>query len=78
MNDSAMSSSGPSPLLEPLTPQEQRVLQLLAEGASNQEISHQLVIQLSTARKHVANILGKVGAANRTQAIARAREYGLL
>jgi LuxR family transcriptional regulator, maltose regulon positive regulatory protein len=77
-NASAMSSPGPSPLLEPLTPQEQRVLQLLAEGASNQEIANQLVIQLSTARKHVANILGKVGAANRTQAIARAREYGLL
>lgn len=78
MNASAVSSPGPSPLLEPLTPQEQRVLQLLAEGASNQEIAKQLVIQLSTARKHVANILSKVGAANRTQAIARAREYGLL
>ncbi|GHO99927.1 hypothetical protein KSF_099750 [Reticulibacter mediterranei] len=78
MNASVVSSPGPSPLLEPLTAQEQRVLQLLAAGASNQEIATQLVIQLSTARKHVANILGKVGAANRTQAIARAREYGLL
>jgi LuxR family maltose regulon positive regulatory protein len=77
-NASAVSSPGPSPLLEPLTPQEQRVLQLLAEGASNQEIAHQLVIQLSTARKHVSNILGKLGAASRTQAIARARAYGLL
>jgi LuxR family transcriptional regulator, maltose regulon positive regulatory protein len=77
-NASAVSSPGPSLLLEPLTPQEQRVLQLLAEGASNQEIANQLVIQLSTARKHVSNILGKLGAANRTQAIARAREYGLL
>ncbi|HZR42964.1 MAG TPA: LuxR C-terminal-related transcriptional regulator, partial [Ktedonobacteraceae bacterium] len=77
-NASAVSSPGPSPLLESLTSQEQRVLQLLAEGASNQEIATQLVIQLSTARKHVSNILGKLGAANRTQAIARAREYGLL
>jgi LuxR family maltose regulon positive regulatory protein len=77
-NASAVSSPGPSPLLEPLTPQELRVLHLLAEGTSNQEIAHQLVIQLSTARKHVSNILGKLGAANRTQAIARAREYGLL
>lgn len=67
-----------SPLLEPLTPQELRVLHLLAEGASNQQIATQLVISLATARKHVSNILGKLGAANRTQAIARAREYNLL
>lgn len=77
-NASAGESPSSSLLLEPLTPQEQRVLPLLAEGASNQEIATQLVIQLSTARKHVSNILGKLGAANRTQAIARAREYGLL
>lgn len=77
-NAPALASPGLSPLLEPLTAQEQHVLQLLAEGASNQEIAKQLVIQLSTARKHVSNILGKLEAANRTQAIARAREYGLL
>ncbi|MBO0782800.1 MAG: tetratricopeptide repeat protein, partial [Ktedonobacteraceae bacterium] len=62
---------------EPLTPQEQRVLRLLAEGASNQQIAHQLVISLATARKHVSNILSKLGAENRTQAVARAREYKL-
>jgi LuxR family transcriptional regulator, maltose regulon positive regulatory protein len=67
-----------SPYLEPLTPQEQRVLHLLAEGASNQQIADQLVISLATARKHVSNILGKLGAANRTQAIALARENALL
>jgi LuxR family maltose regulon positive regulatory protein len=67
-----------SPLLEPLTPQEQRVLHLLAEGASNQQIATQLVISLVTVKKHVTNLLGKLGAANRTQAIVRAREYGLL
>jgi LuxR family maltose regulon positive regulatory protein len=65
-------------LLEPLTSQEQRVLHLLAEGASNQQIATQLVIQLVTVKKHVTNLLGKLGAANRTQAIVRAREYGLL
>lgn len=69
---------GPSALLEPLTSQEQRVLRLLAEGASNQQIATQLVIQLVTVKKHVTNLLGKLGAANRTQAIVRAREYGLL
>ncbi|GHO97409.1 LuxR family transcriptional regulator [Reticulibacter mediterranei] len=65
-------------LVDPLTAQEQRVLQQLAQGASNQEIADALVIQLSTARKHISSILSKLSAANRTQAIARAREYGLL
>jgi LuxR family maltose regulon positive regulatory protein len=74
----ALEARSTSLLLEPLTPQEQRVLRLLAEGASNQYIANQLVIELSTARKHVSNILSKLGAANRTQAIARAREYALL
>ena len=69
---------GTSALIEPLTSQEQRVLHLLAEGASNQQIATQLVIQLVTVKKHVTNLLGKLGAANRTQAIVRAREYGLL
>jgi LuxR family maltose regulon positive regulatory protein len=64
--------------LSPLTPQERRVLQLLAEGATNQNIADQLVISLATAKKHVANILSKLGAENRTQAIARARESSLL
>jgi LuxR family maltose regulon positive regulatory protein len=71
-------TSAPSQLLEPLTPQEQRVLRLMAEGASNQQIANQLVISLATARKHVSNILSKLGAANRTQAIALARQYALL
>jgi LuxR family transcriptional regulator, maltose regulon positive regulatory protein len=68
----------PSLLLEPLTPQEQRVLLLMAEGASNQQIANQLVISVATARKHVSNILGKLGVQNRTQAIVRAQEYSLL
>jgi LuxR family maltose regulon positive regulatory protein len=53
-------------------------LRLLAGGASNREIATQLVISLATAKKHMANILSKLGAANRTQALVRAREYGLL
>ncbi|MBV9228976.1 MAG: LuxR family transcriptional regulator [Chloroflexi bacterium] len=76
------SLSGPASstpvLMEPLTAQEQRVLRLLAEGASNQQIATQLVIQLVTVKKHMTNLLGKLGAANRTQALVRAREYGLL
>jgi len=63
---------------KPLTLQEQRVLRLLAEGASNQQIATQLVIQLVTVKKHVTNLLSKLGAVNRTQALVRAREYDLL
>jgi LuxR family maltose regulon positive regulatory protein len=54
------------------------VLQLLAEGASNTEIAERLIISLGTAKKHVANIFGKLEAQSRTQAIARARALKLL
>lgn len=70
--------SDSSALLEPLTSQEQRVLRLLAEGASNQQIASQLVIELSTEKKHMTNLLAKLGATNRTQAVVRAQEYDLL
>jgi LuxR family maltose regulon positive regulatory protein len=65
-------------LIEPLTPQERRVLHLLTEGASNQEIAEHLTVSLTTAKKHVANILAKLGVQNRAQAGALARDYGLL
>lgn len=61
-----------------LSPQEHRVLALLAKGASNQEIASTLVIGLSTAKKHVAHLFRKLGAVNRTQAVTRAQEEGLL
>ncbi|GHO62667.1 hypothetical protein KSC_015590 [Ktedonobacter sp. SOSP1-52] len=57
---------------------EREVLHLLAGGATNQQIAEQLVIALATAKKHVANILSKLGAENCVQAIARARERDLL
>lgn len=65
-------------LIEPLSAREEEVLRLLAEGATNQAIADALIITERTAKKHVANILAKLGAANRTQAVARARAYGLL
>lgn len=70
-------SSVPAPFA-PLTPQERRVLHLLAQGASNQQIATRLVISLVTVKKHVTNLLAKLGAVNRTQAVMHAREYGLL
>jgi LuxR family maltose regulon positive regulatory protein len=51
---------------------------LLAAGASNPGIADHLVISLPTAKKHVANILGKLDAHNRTEAVARARALHLL
>jgi LuxR family transcriptional regulator, maltose regulon positive regulatory protein len=51
---------------------------MLAEGKSNQAIARQLVVTLDTIKKHVSHVLGKLGAANRTEAVARARELGLI
>ena len=65
-------------LIEPLSSRELEVLRLLAAGRRNQEIAEELVVALSTVKKHVTHILDKLGAANRTQATARARELGLL
>jgi LuxR family transcriptional regulator, maltose regulon positive regulatory protein len=65
-------------LFEPLSDRELEVLRLLAAGKPNQQIAEELVVALSTVKKHVAHILDKLGAANRTEATARARELGLL
>ncbi len=72
------SSQAAQQLLEPLTQREQEVLRLLAEGASNQEIARQLVVSLTTVKKHVSSLLLKLAAENRTHAVARARELSLL
>ena len=65
-------------LVAPLSGRELEVLRLLAAGKPNQQIAGELVVALSTVKKHVAHILDKLGAANRTEATARARELGLL
>jgi LuxR family maltose regulon positive regulatory protein len=54
------------------------VLQLIAAGYSNREITRELVIALGTVKKHINNIFGKLDAHSRTQAVARARELGLI
>ncbi|GHO48949.1 LuxR C-terminal-related transcriptional regulator [Ktedonospora formicarum] len=64
--------------IEPLTSREREVLQLLSRGASNQKIAHQLVISLTTVKKHVSALLMKLNAENRTHAVIRARELSLL
>ncbi|MGN6172757.1 MAG: LuxR C-terminal-related transcriptional regulator, partial [Streptosporangiaceae bacterium] len=65
-------------LVEPLSEREREVLRLLAAGKPNQEIARELVVSLHTVKKHVTHVLGKLGATNRTEATARARELGLL
>jgi len=65
-------------LIEPLTGRELEVLRLMAAGRSNQRIARELVVALDTAKKHVTHVLGKLGAGNRTEAVARARDLGLL
>jgi LuxR family transcriptional regulator, maltose regulon positive regulatory protein len=77
------SRSGTAPaavpgLVEQLTSRELEVLGMLAAGKSNQAIADQLVVTLDTVKKHVSHLLGKLGAANRTEAVARARELGLI
>jgi LuxR family maltose regulon positive regulatory protein len=64
-------------LIDLLTSRELEVLQMLAAGKSNQAIAGQLVVTLDTVKKHVSHLLGKLGAANRTEAVTRARELGL-
>lgn len=65
-------------LPEALSERELEVLRLVATGASNQQIAAELVIALSTVKKHVGNIFVKLDTPNRVQAVARARELGLL
>jgi LuxR family maltose regulon positive regulatory protein len=69
--------AAPPGLIDPLTDRELEVLRLLAAGKSNQRIAHDLVVALDTVKKHVTHVLGKLGAANRTEAVARARQLGL-
>lgn len=60
--------------LIPLTRRELDILQLLAAGKSNQEIAEERVLTLNTVKKHVGNILSKMGVANRTQAVMLAKK----
>ena len=71
-------STQPSALIEPLTPKEMNVLQLLAQGNSNNDMAEALFVSESTVRTHLRNINLKLQAKNRTQAIVLARELGLI
>ena len=66
------------PFVEPLSQRELEVLQLIAQGLSNQEISAQLFLALDTVKGHNRRIFDKLQVQRRTEAVARARELGLL
>jgi LuxR family maltose regulon positive regulatory protein len=65
-------------MVEALSHREVEVLKLLAAGKANRDIADELYVTLHTVKKHITHILGKLGAANRTEAAARARDLGLL
>ena len=68
----------PQPLTEPLSGRELDVLGQLASGGSNKEIANELGIAEGTVKNHISNVVGKLGALDRTQAALRARELGLI
>lgn len=65
-------------LLEPLTPREEDVLALLADGLTNRAIARRLAISDNTVKFHVQSLLGKLDAQSRTDAVVRATRLGLL
>jgi len=66
------------PLIEPLTERELDVLHLLPTHLSSTEIAEQLLISVNTARFHIKNIYGKLHVHSRGEAVARARDLGIL
>jgi len=78
-SESLLASRKPGPeMVEPLSDRELEVLQHVAEGLSNREIALKLCIAHGTVKNHLQNIYGKLQVHNRTQAVARSREWGLL
>jgi LuxR family maltose regulon positive regulatory protein len=64
--------------IEPLSEREIEVLQLIAEGMTNQEVGSLLFLSLNTIKVHTRNIYSKLNVSNRTQAVTKARALGLL
>jgi LuxR family maltose regulon positive regulatory protein len=77
-DDSGSSLPTAQPLIEPLSERELEVLRLIAQGLSNHEISQRLFLALSTVKGHNRVIFSKLQVQRRTEAVAHARELGLL
>jgi DNA-binding NarL/FixJ family response regulator len=65
-------------LLQPLTPRELEVLELLAVGRTNQEIARAFGVSRGTVKRHVENLIAKLGVSDRTQAAVRALDLGII
>ena len=65
-------------MLQPLSNREHEVLRLMAAGHPNKAIADELFITVDTVKRHVTHVFEKIGVANRTQAVARARDLRLL
>lgn len=70
--------TGQAGLVEPLTDRELEVLRLMAVGKTNEEIARQLIVARGTIKAHAASIYRKLDVANRTEAVARARQLSIL
>lgn len=67
-----------APLVDPLSDREQEILELVAQGLSNPQIAQRLHLAEGTVKNYVSSILQKIGVRDRTQAVLRAQELGLL
>jgi DNA-binding NarL/FixJ family response regulator len=76
--DGSAASFESAPLPEPLTDREKTILRLLAGGYSNREISGLLKISDGTVKNHISNVLSKLGVRDRTRAVLRAIDLGLI
>jgi len=65
-------------LVEPLSDREQQILVLITTGASNREIASKLFLAEGTVKNHVTNVLARLGVRDRTQAVLKAIEMGLI
>ncbi len=65
-------------LLEPLSQREQEVLELIDKGLANKEIAQKLDLAPATVKAHIRNIYGKIQAKSRTEALSKARQFGLI
>ena len=77
-NSADINSGEPSDMPHTLTPQQNKVLQLLGEGLLNKQIAYRLSVTEATVKVHVSAILQKLDARGRLQAVQHARRIGLL
>ena len=75
---SSQTQASKSELGEPLSQRELEILQLIAQGLSNREISERLFLALNTVKGHNQKIFDKLQVQRRTEAVARARQLDLL